>query len=351
MRSTPSDDPTSRSAVPDDHPGFDAIIERLGRDPGEYRLALEGLGRLEPAERAAIVAELERRGGNPSAATLLRLIASGGDELGNQSVAAHGFASCHVSPVDGEGRGMVAVSARRDGRRVTAVFLCDVRRGLQDVRGEIEPESEHAGGLMEAIRRDGSETPGVANDAELALALLAAGLELAGAAIPVNVGDWLAAAVGPDFRPAPLPARLVQTAPEGEPETAQRALEVLDACPSWFDDSPLTRELAGELLFRHGARPPDPDRDAGAYRFLFERRLIDRLDLYRSMLLWMALLWDRSGEQRLAESAVLLAGQLMDEQFAVPSHPLVIALATRSLERAQAALIAAGMARIRPDAS
>ena len=349
MESTPSDDARD----------FDALIERLGRDPGEIWLALEGLSRLEPGERETIVAELERRRANPAAASLLRLLGSSPEprtewrEVLSESASdmPHALerpimASCYVSPVDGEGRAVVAVSTRHGGSRKTAAFLCDVQRGIQDVRGEIEVDSADAGGLIDAIR-PGDDLTGIDDDVELTLGLLAAGLELADEGVSPSVRRWIVETVGPQFRPARFPAHLLETAPslESEVEIAERTAEVLDACPSWYDGSTLTRELAGELLFRHGAVPPDPARDAGAYRFLFERRLSGRLELYRSMLLWMALVWGRSSEGRLAHSALLLAGQLMDEQFAVPSHPFVSALATRGLERAQAALIAVGRER------
>ncbi len=115
-------------------------------------------------------------------------------------------------------------------------------------------------------------------------------------------------------------------------------MAVLDACPSWLDPSPLTFELAEEIWLREGRTAADPDRDAGAYRFLFEHRLIHRLELYRRMLLWMAWLWKFSGEVELSRSALALACQLSDEQYAVPSHPFTVELTTRSLEAAQARL-------------
>ena len=44
------------------------------------------------------------------------------------------------------------------------------------------------------------------------------------------------------------------------------------------------------------------------------------------MLLWMAWVWHASGRVELARSAFALAGQLSDEQYAVPSHPFTVAL-------------------------
>ena len=111
---------------------------------------------------------------------------------------------------------------------------------------------------------------------------------------------------------------------------------VLDACPNWMDRSALTFELAEEITLREGRSSPDPVRDAGAYRYLFEHTLSGRLELYARMLLWMAWVWQASGRSDLARSAFAMAGQLADEQYAVPSHPFTVALTTRSLREAQA---------------
>jgi hypothetical protein len=76
-------------------------------------------------------------------------------------------------------------------------------------------------------------------------------------------------------------------------------------------------------------------RDAGAYRFLFEHRLLGQLERYQRMLLWSAWLWRASGEAELARSAVALAWQLSDAQHVVPGHPFAVALTTRSLAAAR----------------
>ena len=173
---------------------------------------------------------------------------------------------------------------------------------------------------------------------ELALGLLAGSLLLCGPAVP-RVGARLAARYagarvsagrlsGDDSRPGPSRRSLRPRCRTGPPA-------VLEACPSWLDLSPLTFELAEEIWLREGRTAADPDRDAGAYRFLFEHRLIHRLELYRRMLLWMAWLWKFSGEIELSRSALALACQLADEQYAVPSHPFTVELTTRSLEAAQ----------------
>src|SRR5262249_4300523 len=92
---------------------------------------------------------------------------------------------------------------------------------------------------------------------------------------------------------------------------------------------------------REGDTTPDPVRDAGAYRYLFEHRLIGRLDLYARMLLWMGWVWNAAGRVELSRSAFALAGELSDEQHAVPSHPFTVSLTTRSRRAARAELLRA----------
>src|SRR5689334_19667644 len=72
----------------------------------------------------------------------------------------------------------------------------------------------------------------------------------------------------PDWDPSSLPFE----------EMPRRARAVLDRCPSWLDDSALTYELAEEIALREGDPSPDPRRDAGAYRYLFEHRLQGQLE-------------------------------------------------------------------------
>ena len=84
-----------------------------------------------------------------------------------------------VTPVDGQGRGLIAVSVSRCGERRTAAFLCDVRLGIRDVVGETEPESAHAGGLIDELETQ-SDGDCARDVPELALGLLAGSLMLGG---------------------------------------------------------------------------------------------------------------------------------------------------------------------------
>jgi hypothetical protein len=247
------------------------------------------------------------------------------------------LARCLVTPVDGWGRATIVVSVNQMHQRRTAAFLCDVQRGIRDVVGEVEPESDSAGGLIDAF--DQQPAGDCARDVpELALALLAGSLMLTDVNATHAVGEWLLGTLGPDFRPAELPTVIsdLNASSIDHEEMPQRALSILEACPSWLDVSPLTFELAREIWLREGRDAADPTRDAGAYRYLFEHRLSRRLELYGRMLLWMAWLWKYSGLADLSLSAATMAAQLSDEQYAVPSHPFTVELTTRSLLAAQA---------------
>jgi len=365
------------------------IILQLENDPDECWQALEGLASVERDVRLAVIEELSRYRPRPGVGRLLRLLSSmresavsqaprfaieapdvaSSDRLGIAAPAISGLesesprgapgatsgtgersrtvpavadqsgtrlASCVVTPVDGQGRGSVVISVNQGSQRRTAAFLCDVQKGIADVVGEVEPESSGAGSLLdELIQQPGIDC--VRDVPELAIGLLAGSLMLCGPAVPAEVRDWLDGTLGPEFQPAGLPATIPGFDPSSIPhqEMPRRARLVLDACPSWLDASPLTFELAEEIWLRDGKRTVDPDRNAGAYRFLFEHRLIHRLELYRRMLLWMAWLWRCSGQEELLRSALVLASQLSDEQYAVPSHPFTLMFTTRSLEEAQ----------------
>ena len=142
------------------------------------------------------------------------------------------------------------------------------------------------------------------------------------------------------FRASPFPSPFAGWDPASLPfvEAPARAEAVLDACPSWIDSSWLTYDLAEEIALRPGDPSPDPRRDAGAYRYLFEHRLREQVELFRRMLFWMASFWGFSGDDSLGRSALALAVQLSDAQHVVPGHPFTVALTTRSLIAAQADL-------------
>jgi hypothetical protein len=248
-----------------------------------------------------------------------------------------------ITALDGEGRGTIVLSASDRGFRRTAAFRCDVRRGIIDVMGEVEAEHPDAGRMVEEWiqQADGDY---VVEVPELAVRLLQGCSRLGGPEVPEQVRAWLDATVGPATLPVSPAAAL--PGPELDPipdhEMIVRADMVLEACPAWLDRSALTYELAEEIALREGCSMPDPVRDAGAYRYLFEHLLIGRLELYARMLLWMAWVWLADGWPELSRSAFALAAQLSDEQYAVPSHPFTVSLTTRSLLAAQAVLLGDG---------
>jgi hypothetical protein len=364
------------------------IVAQLGSDPEQCWQALEGLTALEQPARLAIIAELASFSNRAGVETLLGLLATVRDqatrdaardaferprndaglreEIGPFSGALtppatcdagvpvlRGFGQlvqflpaadderrlvqCLVTSVDGQGRGSIVVSVSQAGQRRTAAFLCDVQCGICDVYGEVEPESSAAGGLIEDLIA-GDMDDGARDAPTLALGLLAGSLMLGAGERASAVQEWVSGTVGPRFQPAELSASIVGLTadPADIPALPEQVRDVFDACPSWLDNSTLVRELAEEIVLREGRTDPDPERDAGAYRFLFEHRLIHRLELYRRMLLWMAGIWKCSGQLELARSAQALFCQLCDEQYAVPSMPFFVELTTRSLAAAAA---------------
>jgi hypothetical protein len=244
-----------------------------------------------------------------------------------------------VTIVDGEGRGTIAVSSCLGNERRTAVFLCQVLQGIVDVVGQVEEDGPAAGRLLEEIR-DAAAGRGALEAPGLALRLLAGSLAMSGPAQAALPREWLDQTLGSEFRPRLLPAANQDRGqPRLTPEELQAlAGEMLDLCPDWLDRSPLTFELAEEIWLREGRTATDPIRDAGAFRYLFQHRLIDRLELYRRMLLWMGWFWSYGDEPELARGASVLAGELSDEQHAVPAHPFAVVFMARSLDAAGAGL-------------
>jgi len=376
----------------DESGSVDQLVEQLEDDPDGVWLALQGLAAVEPDVRAEIVAGLVSEGGpyGPGLTEFLRLLAYAHDpatraaaldaladvaspgawadlalhhpdpdvsaearqRLGHAAqgldrtgaglpatTSGPGIVRSLVSAIDGEGRATVVLCAVHRGDHVTAVFECDVVAGVRDVFGDVSASSGTADASFDGYAgRIGREV--VENDHVLAFGLLAGCLTLCGPDTPPALRYWVEATAGPDLRPRPFPAGAAGWDPAEVPfeEMTRRTADVLDACPDWLDDSPLTYELAEELALREGGSPVDPKRDAGAFRFLFEHRLRGQLERYRRMLLWMASFWSAGGRDELGRSALGLAWQLSDAQHVVPGHPFAVALSTRSLTAAREGL-------------
>ncbi|WP_165245202.1 hypothetical protein [Paludisphaera soli] len=343
------------------------LLEGLERDPEDSWDAFQGLESLDPEIRSQIVDELLRAPASEGLTRLLHLLGASRDDSVRATVrealgtgrrvdrgeaarpsgprpstlpAVHGepprLVRSLATAVDGEGVGAVVVSSVRGGRAATAAFLCDVRRGLRDVLGEAEEDFDAAVDLFERFPEI-ARGPLVEDVPELAMGLLAGSLMLSGRETPPAVREWLDAILGRGFHAgAFLATRPEWSSAATDPGAlAERSWRILEACPTWVDRSPLTFDLAEEISVRERRAAADPLRDAGAYRFLFERRILHRLELYRRMLLWMAFFWDAGDEAELSLAAGVLADQLGDPQYAVPAHPFTVALTTRSLHEAQ----------------
>jgi hypothetical protein len=374
----------------DEDESFDQLAEQLETEPDGIWLALQGLAGVEPELRPEIVsglAEVPLRSGlieflrllsfahqaetraealkalsrpdddprllrawasmaadHPDAGTAARARRWLGSEADRAIASWAGpdrpvprLVCSVVTALDGRGQGTIILSAARPGATcATAAFLCDVWRGVHEVVGQITPDAPGAEGLIVEIIGQ-VERDQIDGAHELALDLLAGSLVLCGPETPPALRYWLEATAGPTFRPHPVPAPFPGWDPASLPfdEMPGRVRAVLDSCPDWLDHSPLTYELAEEILLREGDVPPDPARDSGAYRYLFEHHLRGQLEHYRRMLFWMASFWQASGETDLGRSALGLAWQLSDAQHVVPAHPFNVALTTRSLAVAQ----------------
>lgn len=362
------------------------LAAQLDGDPDGPWLALQGLGAVEPEVRAEIIAGLADEGGGPGLVEFLRLLAfahdpatrwaaldaldeqpanepgvieawrsiarahpdpgvverargRGGDDDGEASVPAlrrpPRLVRSLVTAIDGEGRATIVLAARDGDRWAGAAFLCHALAGVVDVAGQ---DGMGDLGLDEAFAalHERPESDAIEDSPELARRLLAGSLSLCGPGTSPALRYWVERTAGPDFRADPGVGLLGDWDPSALPfdGMTSRAREVLRACPHWADASELTLDLAREVALRGSGDPPDPRRDAGAYRFLFEHRLSGRIELYQRMLLWMAAFWRAARQDDLGRSSLALAWQLSDPQHAVPSHPFFVELTTMSFESA-----------------
>ena len=167
---------------------------------------------------------------------------------------------CLVTAVDGAGRGAIGLSASRDAERITALFLCDVERGVL---------ARSARSRRSRPRRADSccEVPGSGGDLESRAqgnspwVCLPASSVLSGPSVPEPVSHWLERDAREWIRApglnGPRPPSRARRLPR-EPDLLLRADEVLEACPTWLDSSALTFELAEEIALREGQVAVDP---------------------------------------------------------------------------------------------
>ncbi len=244
-----------------------------------------------------------------------------------------------VTGVDGSGRARIGwiVGDLTNHRRTVVLIDADVAEGIHQVQGQHLPLHDRASAvsLLEPLRAQVDLDIADGNH-EFALLMVAGLVTISGPATTPALQYWLEASIN-----AIIPPRSgdqdhdeVESGALPLSSITEDAVEVLDCCPTWLDDSDLTYELAEELRLRWGSSEPDPERDAGLYRVLFDRRVRGELERYCRMLIWMGRLWRAVGSLDLAGSALRLAAQLADPQHDVPAHPFVSLLSTRSLRLA-----------------
>lgn len=326
-----------------DMPGGPGLVEFLrllafAHDPATRWAALDALEDRDPTELAVKNAWESIAHAHPDPAIAERardrIGETAGTELAVVNPPIHIPIRSQVTAVDGEGRSTILLASLDGNRWTGAAFVCHVLEGIVDVVGQ---DGTGTIGLDEAFEtlNDQSESDVVENAPELALRLLGGSLSLCGPHTSPALRYWIERTAGPWFRcargglfgdwdPSTLPFD----------EMRNRAIAVLSACPDWADTSEFTIDLAREIGLRETGAQPDPKRDAGAYRYLFEHRLASRIELYQRMLLWMAAFWRASGRDELGQSALGLAWQLSDPQHAVPSHPFFVEFTTMSLNAA-----------------
>ena len=387
----------------------DTLAAQLEEEPDGSWVALEGLGAIDPATRREIIASLADAPAGPGLVAFLRILTHAHDDStraaaldalfdprrddpdhrqawadvaadhfdprvrdrARRRLAAGGETEAEVaafllaaadSParpdpelvgslvtaVDGAGRGSVVLASRDRDAWVVASFACDVARGIVGIQGQVGADpSIIASFFDEFAAREPGEL--IEDDPALATALLGGSWLASGPDTNPALRFWVERTVGPTFQPHPFagPFDADDVVTESLAMLAGPSWAILEACPSWVDRSPATFAQAEAILLRGGDATPDPRRDAGAFRYLFEHHLIGRMEHYRRLLLWMASFWNSAGDDDLARSALALAWQLADPQNAVPNHPFMIALATKSLAAAQTDLRRGGGA-IRP---
>jgi hypothetical protein len=320
---------------------IEEFARHLEEDPNGAWVAVQGLAEIEPDVRAEILSDLERRGQEAELAEFWRLIHQ--PEVEATALApwsgttAGRLQGSLISSLDELGQGWVALVTSSEGDLTAAAFRCDVVHGVQEVVGRARLDDASAGAFLAELA-ERPERDVVRDTHAAAVALLAGSLVLNGDSPPGTVREWVELTLGREFEPRPLatvsPVQDLAAIPPSK--LADWSRVVLDTCARWRDDSELTYDLAEELLLQ--GMDPNPERAAGAYRFLFENRLVGRLELDRRMLFWMTVFWGAGGHANLARSALTLAWHLSDPQYAVPGHPFLVELATRSLALAQSNL-------------
>ena len=327
-----------------DDRSIEELAHQLESDPDSIAVAVEGLLRVEPEVRAEILAELAAGPRGRGVDELLRRFAEPESTAfpdPRQPAPVPALKTVRivrslVGQPDRDGTARVLLLSETPEGWVVAMASCNVLDGIREVAGSILEDRPDAEAAFARLEGDAA-TLGVQDHHPLAVRLVAGSAWLGGADARTDRGDWLVRAIGPRFRPLPLlddyPGDDFGTTPI--PNPAAEAGAILDLRPSWRDDSEILRDLAEELAWKDGDMTPDPTRDPGPFRILFEQRILGRIALYQGMLLWSALTWRAGRRDDLARSARSFAAQLGDPQNSVPGHPFLSAFMVRSLAAVQ----------------
>ena len=338
----------------------EGLADQLDEEPEGSWVALEGLGAIEPETRHQIIASLADAPTGPGLVAFLRLLTFAHDDAtraaavealfdprrddpehrqawaevahdhfdprvvgrarrrlgvgGRTDVEVDGFLAAAlaaptrprpelvgslVTPVDGSGRGGVVLAARDRDRWVVVATTCDVFAGVVAVEGQVDADPASVARFFEAFAAI-HPGPLVEDDLDLAPAILSGAWLLSGPGTNPALRFWIERTIGPDFWPRPPVGAFdaEDVAAESLALLAEPIWAILEACPTWVDRSTQTFNLAEAILLRGADATPDPRRDAGSYRFLFEHHLAGRMEHYRRLLLWMGSFWHAAGDPR-----------------------------------------------------
>lgn len=203
---------------------LEELAADLERSPEDCRQACEGLEAVDVETRVKLIEGLTAVPRGEGVIRLLELLAASPDlQTRTAAMAARArvrppgvlvrsdevdrphLVDCLVTAVDGAGGALIVLSATRWNGPATAMFLCDVERGITGVLGQVETSAEGGRGLLQGAHQEAGSL-GIAGDRELALRLLAGTFWLSGPDTPPTVLEWLEKTLGNRFQPAPFPA-------------------------------------------------------------------------------------------------------------------------------------------------
>ena len=323
---------------------IDELVTELESDPDDLDSALAALDAVEPEIRGKILAELANRTQSPA---VLRFLDRVGETMNDGAPApplpatrferSLSHSDSHegaFTAIDRRGIGTILLGGATDRGEAVALFTCDVRRGITQVVGRTVGTRCGTRQAVDEFVAQCDEEP--ATDAGTAAALLAAAYPL-DPSPPEIVEEWVRVVLGNVAGSALILPGFTEYDSEDDETPRQSALRVLRASDCWLVDSAIVREIAVELQMRPDGGEPDPDRDVGAYRFLFEHVFLHELELDRRKLEWMTAFWAAVGDRTTAHCAWRIAAELAVEENATPAHPFLVERTTLSLLAAQRA--------------